>query len=262
MSNRKMKNPFAALHDLDVNEPDFVFAPSRLNHISEQLATIPPNNHSTSSSSSSSSVNQLVSLSSSSDINDSLPNSSDTTSNNGNTSNIPSKVDLLGITNELEKALDSSDDDDDEEYDSDNRNTLDEPNELDGKTHGTPWNRVSSEKKSSSSNKKVKQRHAFDFSSFSKIATETEEEIKEREEKEKQRQLEMEQTLMNRLESIYALERDDFKEKVSKMDLSSKHRHRRLIMGEQGKQYNERQGAKAMKRNEARKRLNKAKHSY
>lgn len=281
MSNRKVQNPFAALRDLDVDEPDFVFAPSRLNNAVEQLAATSSSSSSSSSFRSPSggihlSTTSLSSLSSGTVNEASLTSHTEpqSTDNPSESTHFTNKVDLLGITNELEKALQDSDDDDDDEgvtdndndnSDNDNRNTDNEPNEL-NRLRGTPWSTKSNEKKTpksvSTTDKKGKQRKAFDFSSFSKIATETAEEIQQREEEEKERQLAIEQSLTNRLEEMYARERDEFKEKISRMDLTSKHRQRRLQAGDTGKMYTERQGAKVMKRNEARKRLNKAKHIY
>lgn len=64
------------------------------------------------------------------------------------------------------------------------------------------------------------------------------------------------------LAAVHAREKDDFKEKINKMDLSHSSRIRKLSGKERATQVNDRLNHKVMKRNEAKKRLNKAKHDY
>jgi hypothetical protein len=64
------------------------------------------------------------------------------------------------------------------------------------------------------------------------------------------------------LAAVHAAQKDELRERVAKLDLSHAGRARKLAGMARGGEYAERQESKVMRRNDARKRLNKAKHIY
>jgi hypothetical protein len=217
---RKNQNSFAALKDLDIDEPDFKFGPSILlgEASSSSAASPPPSSRSpvlARSSFAGAGAGAGAGPSTGGSYGGPLIYGGATMM--GGASLFGGGVDLRSVADELSAVPDSG------------------RTQLGGTT--------------------------FDFSSFHSAAAHTEREIiaattaAEREEAEKQR------VLAARLAAMHDSERSDFVEKLDR-DLSHSARQRRIAGRDASESFKDRLGAKVMKRNAAKKRLDKAKRMY
>ncbi len=115
------------------------------------------------------------------------------------------------------------------------------------------------ERSSSSSSSSSVPAAAFDFSGFAAATEATEAAIARAAEARAAAQATI---LQQQLSSLHSRERDEFKEKLAKVDLTRGSRHRKLAAHNAAKEYLEKKESKVMKRNEAKKRMNRAKNLY